>query len=240
MRMRELVLGALVILSAAYSTSSAAESINGQKTAETGGILKDRLSPRQRQIWQSIEGKILAEHAGGEPIYPALRRLWDGANGSRHQIYIEMPIKYSSLSPEAARFRIEKYDPDTERYAAVIELNLWKIEEAGMWREVARSNGFVPFKGLSTQERYLEVIAHELTHALLWLTDSKYVNLGREYFAEATEHHRLLTVKMKKADRQAALIGCRARLRVLAKEIEEPAEMMEEAIWMELIAARFH
>ena len=238
MRMRESVLGAIMMLFSVLSASSATESMTQQGVGTTKGILKDRLLPEQRQVWEFIERKVLDEHPTGGPLYPALRRLWDWANGTRHQIYIEMPIKAAALSTKAAQFRIEKYNAEAESYVAVIELNLAKINEAGICPEAARSNGFIPFNGLSTEERYLEVFAHELAHALHWLTDSEYARLEREFDAEAAAHHHLLTMKMKRKDQKAALTRCRARLATLVKQIEGPAEQTEETIWKELIAAR--
>jgi hypothetical protein len=238
MRTRESVLGAFMMLFGLLSASPATESVTQPGVGTTKGILKDRLLPEQRQAWESIEGKVLAEHPTGGPLYPALRRLWDWANGTRHQIYIEMPTKAAAISPKAAQFRIEKFNAEAESYVAVIELNLAKIDEAGICPQGARSNGFIPFNRLSNEERYLEVFAHELAHALHWLTDSEYARLEREFDTEAAVHHQLLTAKMEKKDQRSALARCRARLASLVRQIEGPAEQTEEAIWKELIAAR--
>ena len=58
--------------------------------ADSAGICTDRLTPKQRRVWGSIEQIIQAVDRTGRPLHPKLFSLWQWAQTSAHTIYIEV------------------------------------------------------------------------------------------------------------------------------------------------------
>jgi hypothetical protein len=120
----------------------------------------------------------------------------------------------------------------------VIRLNLSNIDLAFVGASAARPNGFVPFEKLSREERYVEVLGHELSHAVYILADIERTKLVEETVERTNEM--LLSVP---ADRRRGLISPEMRGRLSRRDdmlrvLERQAEFMEHVIWRELSASR--
>src|SRR6266511_4150889 len=64
------------------------------------------------------------------------------------------------------------------------------IEMRGMGRAIsntAGAEGFIPFQGLSKEERYAEVLGHELAHAVHILSDPARARMVKEVVQETNE-----------------------------------------------------
>jgi len=203
----------------------------------SGGLRTDRLSPKQLHAWNKIVDIVMADGRDGRPLYPTLRQLWDAVDTSGHVVHVEIPDRKGPPSYLAGRFAITKVDPEGKAHEGILILNLRAIDKLSTGPGATRPGGFIPFRGLGKNERYAELLGHELAHAV-W-------NLG------ATERARLaqrLQGDMETEMRMVLRAGGRGpdeelRERVgeldrLAREVERPAEAAEVAIWKELQAGR--
>jgi hypothetical protein len=197
-----------------------------------GGVRVDRLSPRQLRVWNKVVEIVLAEDGDGQPVHPTLRRLWDAVDGSGHVVEVEVPEK-TARSYIAGRFVITKVDPAGKAHEGILILNFRAIDEASTGPGATREGGFVPFKGLGREERYAELLGHELAHAIWHLASPERARLAERLQGELeTEMQRVLRVGARSPD--GGLPERVATLDRLAREAEEPAEMAEVAIWREL------
>jgi hypothetical protein len=203
----------------------------------SGGLRTDRLSPEQLHVWNKIVEIVMAEDGGGQPLHPTLRQLWDAVDTSGHVIHIEIPERKGPRSYIAGRFVITKVDPDGEAHEGILILNLRAIDKASTGPGATRGGGFIPFKGLGKDERYAELLGHELAHAVWHLANTERARLAQRLQGELeTEMERLLRVGVRGPDE-----GLQERVATLdrrAREVEEPAEAAEVAIWKELKAGR--
>jgi hypothetical protein len=192
------------------------------------GLRADRLSGKNLEKWNKIVSVVMAEDRDGRPLHPALRRLWDAVDGSGHTVFIEIPDTRSYF---AGRFEVTTVDPDGTAHEAIILLNLRAIDRASTGAAAARADGFIPFKGLKKAERHAEVLGHELAHAAWHLASP-----GRARLAQQLQGRLEQQAQALMASGAAGAGAQESDLDRLARELEEPAETAERAIWEELRA----
>jgi len=223
--------------------------INGQETksqklegaprlADSSGLITSRLSTKELDLWQEIELIVFAEGADRRPLHPALRNLWEEVETSGHAVFVEIARSTRTSSCTAGSFAIERFDPKGEKHIAAIRLNLASIDQAYIGPNSARDNGFIPFQGLSKKERYVEVLGHELAHAVDILSDPERARKVEEMVEKTNEI--LLSQRLnRKVNLLAPEMNRRLNRRdALLKDLEEQAEEMEYAVWRELIASK--
>jgi hypothetical protein len=223
--------------------------INGQETqsqklegaprqAEFSGLITSRLSIKELDLWKEIERIVFAEGADRRPLHPELRNLWESVETSGHAVFIEIARSTRTSSCTAGSFVIERFDLKGEKHIAAIRLNLSSIDQAYVGPSSARENGFIPFQGLSKKERYVEVIGHELAHAVHILTDPECARKVEE-MVEKTNEILLSQRPNRKINLLAPEMNRRlSRRDALLKDLEEQAEEMEYVVWRELIASK--
>jgi hypothetical protein len=202
------------------------------------GIRMDRLSPKQLRVWKAIEAKVFAKDASGRLRYPKLNSLWRSVETSGNLVYVELPAPKARYDREAGKFVVEKSGFEGQKHIAVIRLCLPVIDEA-LVRERARgSDGFIRFEGLRKEERYAEILGHELAHAVWVLGDQSHARLLEELIAEVEGFER----SRRRASHGAALDEQERqhlqRIEFLMTKIERPAEMAEAEVWKELLESR--
>jgi hypothetical protein len=208
----------------------------GQSTCQardpSTGINTSRLSSKMLERWCSLERLALTTNATGRPRYPMLSFLLKWAETSGHLIYIELP-EQTSFS-DAGRFYIESLDTCGERHVVVISLYLAIIDQAYVGVYARRADGLIPFAGLSKEERYAEVLGHELAHAFHILNDYELTQMveglvqqtNKQFLAFRARHRYLPPdpeLQKKMAEKDAFL-----------EELEGPAMSFEKIIWREL------
>jgi hypothetical protein len=203
-----------------------------------GGLITDRLSPRQLKRWEAIERLALARGTNYQPLHPTLYWLWEWAENSGHAIYIELPGSDGYVTSTAGRFSIERCDPQGKRHVAVIQLYLTTIDQAYVGPNVIRADGLIPMEGLTKEERYAEVLSHELAHAHHILTDLQ-LTMSIEDLVERTNEMLL----SHNARRGAQPLGPEMRWRIYLRDllllrVEAYAESIETAVWRELKASK--
>ena len=223
--------------------------INGQETqsqklkgdpgqADSSGLITSRLSRKELERWKEIERIVFSEDADRRPIHPTLRNLWELVETSGHAVFVEIARSTKTSSCTAGSFAIERFDPNGEKHIAVIRLNLSSIDRAYVGPSAARDNGFIPFQGLSKKERYVEVLGHELAHAVHILTDLERAGQVEE-MVEKTNEILLSRRPNRKANLPAPEMNRRlSRRDELLKDLEEHAEWMEYIVWRELTARK--
>lgn len=203
----------------------------------SGGVRTDRLSPRQLRSWNKIVEIVMAEGGDGQPLHPTLRQLWDAVAQSGHVVHVEIPDRKSPRSYVAGRFAITKVDPEGKSHEGILILNLRAIDRLSTGPGAARADGFIPFLGLGRDQRYAELLGHELAHAVWHLATTERARLAERLQGEMeTEMGRVLRVGVRGPD--AGLQERVATLDRLAREAEQPAEAAEVAIWKELEASQ--
>jgi len=223
--------------------------INGQETqsrnfkgeprrADFSGLITSRLSIKELERWKEIERIVFAEDIDRRPLHPVLRNLWDQVETSGHAVFVEITPSTRTTTCTAGSFVIERFDPTGEKHIAAIRLNLSSIDQAYVGPSSARDNGFIPFQGLSKKERYVEVLGHELAHAVHILTDLERAGMVEE-MVEKTNEILLSWRQNRKGNSLAPEINRRlSRRDALLKNLEEQAEEMEYAVWQELVASK--
>lgn len=201
------------------------------------GILTDRLTPKDLQRWNTVERLVFAE-VDGQYLHPTLRSLWEWIETSGHAVYIVILKPTASTSSTAGQFKLEKLDPRGERHVGLIQLNFSNIDLAYVGRETWRAAGFIPFEQLSREERYAEVLGHEMAHAVDILTSLDRTAKVEETVEQTNAlllHHRSLnpteqlTVELKhRLSHRDALL----------KTLEAAAEKIEAQVWRELVASK--
>jgi hypothetical protein len=206
--------------------------------ADFSGLITSRLSKKEHERWKEIERIVFAKDADGRLLHPMLRNLWEWVETSGHAVFIEIARSTRASSCTAGSFAIERFDPKGEKHIAAIRLNLSSIDRAYVGPSSARENGFIPFQGLSKEERYVEVLGHELAHAVHILTDLERAGKVEE-MVEKTNEILLSRRPNRKVDSLAPEMNRRVSRRdALLKDLEEQAEEMEYAVWRELIAGK--
>jgi len=206
--------------------------------AQSTGLITTRLSAKELQKWKAIEQVVFAEDYSHQWVHPTLVGLWEWAETSGHAIYIEFFRPGSVATCMAGHFMIEQFDPLGERHVAVIQLNLMNIDQAYVGRETRRDDGLIPFLGLDREERYAEVLGHELAHAAHILTDLERARMIEEV-VQQTNQMLLSRERRSRENRVDYELG-----RLLSErddylqKLESQAEAMEKVIWEELSGRR--
>ena len=202
------------------------------------GIITDRLSNNDLQRWSRIKRIIFSTDAKGQPLHPILIGLWNEMACSPHAIYIEFGSSTHPVTNTAGAFRIEVFDPQGRRHQAAIQLNPETIDAALVGECAARPNGLIPFQMLGKDERYAEVLGHEMAHATSILGDQPLTKRVEE-MVEQTNKTILSQVKIygnmmltpelrKRIDQRDGLL----------LELEQHAEAVELSVWREIIRGR--
>lgn len=213
------------------------KSMKGASLDVPSGIITERLSPKDLQRWNTIERLVFAE-AEGLPLHPTLRGLWEWIEASGHAVYIVFAKPNYNLTSMAGNFSIEKFDLRGERHIGVIQLNLNNIDQAYVGNETWRSAGFIPFDQLNREERYAEVLGHEMAHAIDILTSLDKTGRVEEMVEKTNQlllHHRSL----KPTEQLSVELRHRLTHRdTMLKSLEATADKLEAAVWRELVATK--
>jgi hypothetical protein len=233
-----LSVGALSITTAFIFSTAKAQGVASNRATATG-VLTDRLSAKQLERWQKIERIVFAVNAEGQILHPILHTLWKWVNESGHAIYIEIPEPQSQGSCTAGSFRLERFDPTGRRHIAVIRLNLNSIDNAYVGPEATRSDGLIPFEGLGKEERYAEVLGHELAHAEDILFNPERTRLVEEYIEQTNDLIRF----RPRARAIQYFLGAEMRQRIFTRDflierLDRYANMVETLVWRELLAGQ--
>jgi hypothetical protein len=204
-------------------------------SAAATNIITDRLTGKDLRRWEAIKRIVFAEDIEGQPLHPTLRGLWDRLERSGHVIYIEMRGTGRAISNTAGVFHIERFDPEGLKHEAVIRLYPETIDRAYVGPTADAPEGFIPFQGLNREERYAEVLGHEMAHAVHILSDLARARMVKEVVQETNE----LFLSYGKQYGYAN-VGPEMRRRLslrdaLLKELEEPADATEMLVWRELL-----
>ncbi len=205
--------------------------------APHSGINTSRLSAKSLQTWCSLERLVYATDKAGNSLYPTLRYLMDWAETSGNRIYIEFP-EVKAYGNTAGSFYIERVDPVGIRHTTVIRLYPFIIDQAVVGSINKRRNGLIPFTGLLREERYAEVLGHELGHAIDILSSLERAKIVEEMVEQTNEHlysFRTLYPGRALAPQLMKLITKRDTLLI---ELEETADLYEELVWRELRKGR--
>lgn len=207
--------------------------------AAATGILTDRLSAKQLQRWRRIERIVFAVDAEERALHPVLHGLWKRVETSGHAVYIEIRETSNPVSSAAGNFLIECFDPTGQHHIAVIRLNITTIDQAYIGPDVRRTNGLIPFEGLGKEERYAEVLGHELAHAEDILSNRERARLVEEYIEQTNElilsHHEAIVKGYPLGEEMRQLLLTRD---CLLHGLETYAEGVEILIWRELLAGQ--
>lgn len=199
--------------------------------ARDRGLSFPRLSAPERDRWAAVVGIVFAEDERGRPLHPTLRGLWERVAARGHDVRIELTDELAT----AGSFHVERWDPRGERHVAVIQLNLDRIDRGLAKPDVGRTDGFVPLVGLSREQRYAEVLGHELAHAVWDLATPARARLG----IELRQGQEQLTQAIRESFQpgqpfQPAIRRRMARLEELRWSLERPADALESVVWREL------
>jgi hypothetical protein len=224
-------------------TGGAVSAVRAQDSARLNGatarnIITDRLSGKDLRRWEAIKRIVFAEDFEGQPLHPTLRGLWDRLERSGHIIYIEMRGMGRAISNTAGVFHIERFDPEGQMHVAIIRLYPETIDRAYVGPTANGPEGFIPFQGLSREERYAEVFGHEMAHAVHILSDLARARLVKEVVQETNElflsygrrygYENIEPELQRRIDIRDALL----------KELEEPADAAEMRVWREILWSR--
>jgi hypothetical protein len=222
----------------AVATAQSDEASMRPDRALPSGILEDRISPKDFKRWDAIKRLVFAEDFMGFPSHPRLRSLWEQLDCSGHAVYIELHSRRYPTSNLGGAFRIEVFDPLGIRHVAVIRLHLATIDLVSVELAAARPNGFIPFQGLTKEERYAEVLGHELAHAVHILSDLTRARMVEEMveqtYYELLSHGRRYGFSNLKSELLRRIV----RRDLFLKELEEHAETIEMMIWSEIMSGR--
>src|SRR5262245_59499160 len=218
--------------------ASASFSTSAQVGQAGSGIDTSRLSPKNQERWKAIERIVFAEDNRSQPLHPTLRGMWEWLETSGHTIYVELIRTNRTSTNTAGNFSIERYDPKGDHQVGVIRLNLANIELAYVGPSSAHASGFIPFDGLSKEERYVEVLGHEMAHAIDILTSPESAK-SVEFTVEQTNEQLLSVHPLRKGDNISQDLKKKlSRRDELLLELEKRAESMEHIVWKELTRSK--
>jgi len=207
-------------------------------SATATNIITDRLTSKDLRRWKAIKRIVFAEDIEGQPLHPTLRGLWDRLERSGHVIYIEMRGMGRAISNTAGVFHIERLDPEGLKHVAMIRLYPETIDRAYVGPTADAPEGFIPFQGLNREERYAEVLGHEMAHAVHILSDLARARMVKEVVQETNE---LFLSYGKQYGYENIGQDMRRRIAIrdtLLKELEEPADAAEMRVWREILWSR--
>jgi hypothetical protein len=239
MSFRQLLSAVAIWIMTAFSSYTADAQVVRPDRAIATGVLTDRLSAKQLQRWRRIERIVFAVDAEGRFLHPVLHGLWKWVDTSGHAVYIEFRETSNPVSSAAGSFLIERFDPTGQCHIAVIRLNITTIDQAYIGPDVRRPNGLIPFEGLGKEERYAEVLGHELAHAEDILSNRERARLVEEYIEQTNE----LILSQHRAIVNGYLLGEEMRQRLLTRDcllhgLETYADGVEILVWRELLAGQ--
>jgi len=200
------------------------------------GVLLDRLSASHCQTWHKIRQVIYAEDADGKPLHPMLEALLEQLQTSDHSVYLEFDDSRAGGRSIAGKFSIEHVDPEGSRNVAVIKLYLRNIEHAMAPPRANLKDGFVPLAGLNKLDRYVEVLGHEMAHAVDILFTPERANLVDEILRKSNQVIQQRLHRKGKIEPEEARV-LQERDAVL-NELEKPAVKAEAMVWRELFESR--
>ena len=207
------------------------------KSAADTNIITDRLTGKDLRRWEAIKRIVFAKDIEGQPLHPTLRGLWEKLERSGHVIYIEMRGMGRAISNTAGVFHIERLDPEGLRHVAIIRLYPETIDRAYVG-PTAGAEGFIPFQGLRKEERYAEVLGHEMAHAVHILSDPARARMVKEVVQETNE---LFLSYGRQYGYANVGPEMQRRLNIrdaLLKDLEEPADAAERLVWREILWSR--
>ncbi len=202
------------------------------------GIRTDRLSPKQLRAWKAIEAIVLATDESGRVRHPRLHSLWQWAETSGNVIHVELPDPKARCDHQAGKFVLEKPGFDGQKPTAVIRLCLPVIDGALVRKRTRDADGFVRFEGLGKEERYAEILGHELAHAFWTLGDQSHALLTDDLKREVEEFDTWRRQALAGAAWDERARQLMRRIESLTAEIERPADSAEAEIWKELLESR--
>lgn len=202
--------------------------------AHISGLLTDRLSPKELDRWKTIERIVFAEDSERQPLHPTLRWLWEWIDTSGHAVYVEVVRENRTSTCTAGNFSIECFDARGDKQVAVIKLNLPNIDQAYVGPNAARPNGFVPFTDLNKEERYAEVLGHEMAHAVHILNSPELTKKVVEYVEQTNEILLSQPVRRFSGPMMPDLKNRLSKRDALLKVLESRAEETEVKVWREL------
>jgi hypothetical protein len=199
------------------------------------GVITDRLSSKELERWRRIERLIYTTDAEGQILHPILFALWTWLKSSGHTIHLEIQIAKTSLTGAAGVFRLERFDPSGRRHIASIKLYLNNIDYAFVGSETRRPDGVIPFDGLYKEERYAEVLGHELAHAIDILPNLERARQVEELVEQTNEL--LRSRYQRKGGKLIFEEGMEQRIAnrdSFLQQLETTSEMVEALVWREL------
>ncbi len=197
---------------------------------QIAGFRTERLNNRGRNIWENIRKIVFARDEFGRIIHPRLVSMYEELDRSGHEIYIELPTMGRRLSNLAGLFSIEKLDPSGLRHAAVIRIYTNNIDMSQTGAEAAHVNGFIPFKDLDREERYVEVLGHEMAHAAWILNNFDRAQAVDQYIEKANQM--LLAEHVRGINSELHQLLLHRDLLLI--DLEMQAEAVELKVWQEL------
>jgi hypothetical protein len=214
-----------------------AQDSSRQNSASATNIITDRLTDKDLRRWEAIKRIVFAEDIEGQPLHPTLRGLWDKLGRSGHVIYIEMRGMGRAISNTAGVFHIERLDPEGLRHVAIIRLYPEIIDRAYVG-PTAGAEGFIPFQGLSKEERYAEVLGHEMAHAVHILSDLARARMVKDVVQDTNELFLSYGRRYGYANVGPEMQRRLSLRDAFLKELEEPAEAAERLVWREILWSR--
>jgi hypothetical protein len=203
-------------------------------SATATNIITDRLTGKDLRRWEAIKRIVFAEDIEGQPLHPTLRSLWDRLDRSGHAIYIEMRGMGRAISNTAGVFHIERLDPEGLKHVATIRLYPETIDRAYVGPAAGVPEGFIPFQGLSKEERYAEVLGHEMAHAIDILSDLARARMVKDVVQETNELFLSYGKRHGYENIGPEMLRRIAIRDALLKELEEPANAAEMRVWREI------
>jgi len=226
------------VFSPAFAQTGQLELWTAASSAAPSGLITSRLSPKELDRWKGIERLVFADNGNHQPLHPTLRGMWEWIETSGHVVYVEIMRSKRSATCTAGSFSIEYFDPKGERHIGIIKLSLANIDQAYVGEGTARENGFIPFEGLGKEERYAEVLGHELAHAVDILTTPVSAKMV-EVKIEKTNEMLLSALPRRKGDSLSSELKTRLSERdKLLQGLEKRAEQMEYIVWRELTESK--
>jgi hypothetical protein len=230
-------IAALMMLFGLAEGALGAQNASRTNSAAGTNIITDRLTGKDLRRWEAIKRIVFAKDIEGQPLHPTLRGLWEKLERSGHVIYIEMRGMGRAISNTAGVFHIERLDPEGVRHVAIIRLYPETIDRAYIGPAVS-AEGFIPFQGLNKEERYAEVLGHEMAHAVHILSDPARARMVKEVVQDTNELFLSYGRQYGYANVGPELQRRLSLRDAFLKELEEPAEAAERLVWKEILWSR--
>jgi hypothetical protein len=238
MQFRLLLTATYMLLLGAFLFIGVEAQASRPRHATNAGLITDRLSATQLKRWDAIKRLALALGANRQPLHPTLTRLWEWAETSGHAIYIELPGSEGVSSSIAGRFDIEWLDPQGKRHLAVIRLFLANIDLVDVGPGDFGADSFIPMKGLNKEERYAEVLGHELAHAYHVLTDMQRAESVQNLVNRTNDLLHSYNARGDTQELGQEMLWLLFQRDSLLIRLEVYAEDVEASVWRELIASQ--